>query len=118
MRIIDIIDFIEKHKKGDMFASCPAHYDLAVEIDRASKAGTIFYATDLTGKISGMILADILPDKKEIYVKENLAMSISTLRLFAKKALATWPDYKLRWHKHGIYKSHNTEKVYKKLVHI
>lgn len=78
--------------------------------------GLLFYATGTDDAIIGMILARENKAKKEIYIIENLAMSLNTLKEFAKKAKATWPDHRLVWDKHGIYKQYDTSKVYKKLA--
>jgi len=65
-----------------------------------------------------MILANVDDEKKEVYVTENLALTLSNLKLFAIKAKEKWPDYTLRWMKNGIYKNHNTARIYKKLASI
>lgn len=118
MRIIDIIDFIEKNDSKGMFNVWPSHLEKAMEIDRAVRDGTMFYATDQHNKISGMILAEKIESEKVIFVTKNLSMNMANLKTFARMAKEKWPDYTLRWIKNGIPKFHSTDRVYKKLAHI
>jgi len=115
LKIQDLVDFIFLNK-GKTFVGYDTKDKIALLVSNHIQDGSIFYTTNQQGKIIGMILAEIDHEKKIVFVTENLSMSLPTLRLFAAKAKLNWPDYQLKWMKHGIYKHHNTDKVYKKLV--
>lgn len=78
--------------------------------------GTLLYNLNVNGSISGMILATKDVEKKILFVTENLAMSISTLRQFAKIAKERLPDYTLRAIRHCKERHWDTDKFYNKLI--
>jgi len=109
----NLIDFIMSHKTNKVFRGLSL-LEIAAEVKMALDDNTLYYATE-GDKIIGMILAIKSDSTKSLNVRRNLAMSIKTLRLFASKAKAQFPGYKLEWEKHNIWKRPNTEKLYKKL---
>ena len=110
----DLLDFVLAHKSNKVFRG-----DTDSQIANKLYAGihhqSLFFHTDSNGTIVGMILADRDDNNKLLFVTENLALSLATLKIFARKAKELWPDYKLEWNKHDIHKKHNTDKIYKKL---
>jgi hypothetical protein len=77
----------------------------------------LLYSVDEQGRITGMIMAEKRPNNV-LFITENLAMSLSTLRRFAEKVQKMYPNYKLEWLKHGIHKKHDTQQIYRKLTTI
>ena len=111
----DLWDFVILNKKDKVFTNC-TESDIFNELSEGITNGTLFYHTDSEGNIIGMILARKEPGHVDtLHVLENLAMSMTTLKIFAKEAKKRWPNYKLIWEKHGQFKQHNTEKFYKRL---
>ena len=114
LTIGDLVEFILLNKSNKTFLGYTIP-EIALKVKIAADAGTLYYSTNEHGIINGMILATKHEDTKVLFVDENLAMCKDTLRKFAKRAKQEFADYKLEWQKHGIHKSHNTEKVYAKL---
>jgi hypothetical protein len=110
----DLIDFVIANKSNKVFRG-DSDNTIANKLYAGVHHQSLFFHTDSNGKIVGMILADRDDEKKLLFITENLAMSLATLKIFARKAKERWPDYKLEWHKHDIHKKHNTHKLYKKL---
>lgn len=77
---------------------------------------SLYYETGLDGKIQGMILAIIDHDRKLVFVSENLAMCLQTLKNFATKCRMTYPGYTIEAYRHGKPRIFNTEKLYNKLT--
>lgn len=110
----DLYEFVLANKTDKTFLNYN-DMEIAGLLIKGIQEGTLLYSLSLDNKISGMILASKNDDSKYLFVTENLAMNLKTLKEFAKIAKERWPDYTLRWKKHGIYKQPNTERVYSKL---
>jgi hypothetical protein len=78
--------------------------------------GTMLFALNFNNKVSGMILAIKDSEKKILFVIENLAMTLSNLRAFAKIAKERYKGYKLEAIRHGSHRKFNTDKLYNKLT--
>lgn len=76
---------------------------------------SLYYSVDENNNIIGMILAEVDHDEKEVFVVENLAMNLLTLRQFAEKAKKQFPNYTLAARRHGMLREFNTTKLYNKL---
>lgn len=111
----DLVDFVLQNKTDKVFVGC-SEERIIDELQQGLKDNTLAYAADYDGKLIGMILAERDDRHKRLFVTRNLAMSISTLRLFASKARELYPNYELKWVKNGCHKSHNTARIYKKLL--
>jgi len=111
----DLYEFVLANKTDKTFLGYN-DMQIASLLITGIKEGTLLYALNSSNKISGMILASKDDESKYLFITENLAMNLKTLKEFAKVAKERWPDYSLRWKKHGINKQHNTERVYSKLI--
>ena len=87
---------------------------ILIAVYNAVQAETLLYRTDEHENLIGMILAEKRPDNV-LFVAQNLAMNLATLKIFAAEAKKRWPELKLEWFKNGIYKRHSTTNIYKKL---
>lgn len=110
----ELFEFVLANKTNKTFRGM-SDEDILWSLQDGIKAGSLFFATNQEGKLVGMILAQPNPETRVLFVLENLAMSIATLRLFAKMAKERFPDYKLEWMKHGVHKQHDTDKFYRKM---
>jgi hypothetical protein len=112
-----LLDFVIDNKdKGNKCFQGFNREQIAKMLIDATDEHTLFYSHNNEGKITGMIIAAKDSEKKVLYVQNNLAMCLSNLKTFAKKAKEMFTGYKLEWTKHGKLKQHNTELVYKKLI--
>lgn len=110
----DMFDFVLKNKKDKTFLGMN-DTEILIALREGLLNGILLYSFNDKEEIDGMILAEISKESGTIFVVENLAMSLANLKKFAKKSKETWPEYKLEWLKHGIHKTHDTKKFYKKL---
>lgn len=76
---------------------------------------TLYYTTEYN-RITGMIIATVDSERRVLFIDENLAMNLTNLRQFAIWAREQFNGIHLMWRKHGVYKHHNTDKVYDKLI--
>lgn len=111
----DVFDFVLENKKDKTFIGM-SDTQILIALRDGLQAGTLLYSVNDNEEISGMILAEIRPDTGVLFVTENLAMNLRTLKAFATMAKSRRPDLKLEWLKHGIHKRHNTDKIYAKLA--
>ena len=111
----DLFDFVLKHKGTKTFMGFSDEV-IAGMLKRGLDEETLLYALDNDNHICGMILAVKDDEKKVLFITENLAMSISTLKLFAKIAKERLPDYTLQAVRHCKHRIFNTEKFYNKLT--
>lgn len=77
---------------------------------------SLYYEQGLDGRIKGMILASVDSQRKLLWVDENLAMSLGTLRRFAQKAKINFPNYSIAGKRHGRDVYFDTAKLYSKLI--
>lgn len=110
----DLVKFVLENKTNKTFIGYPLS-KIEMMLLNCMEAGTLLYSLDSDKNITGMILAQDYPEDKILYVEENLAMNLSTLRKFAAEAKVRWPDHKLKWIKHSNEKEHDSSKVYHKL---
>ena len=110
----DMIDFILLNRGTTTFMEMDEP-TIASQVMAGISHNTLFYSLNPDNKISGMILAEIDHEKKIIFVTENLAMNLTNLRAFARRAKQQWPEYNFGWVKHGNIKSYDSTRVYNKL---
>jgi hypothetical protein len=110
----DLYNFVQTNK-GNTFVGY-SDAEIVELLFNHVKSHSLFYEQSEEGDIVGLIVADIDHNNKLIYVQENLSMSLSRLGRFAKKAVEAWPNYKIEYTKHGIYKAPDTDKLLKKLI--
>ena len=111
----DLLDFILVNKKDKVFKGHSESVIIAMLKEGLDKQ-SLYYEQGLDGRIIGCILADIDHDKKLVWVSENLAMNIVTLKRFAAKLREQYPTYKIAGKRHGVDRYFNTEKLYTKLI--
>ena len=111
----DLLDFVMLNRGTTTFMGFTEER-IAAMLKEGVEENTLFYALDNDGKIRGMILA--VKDEKHgiLFVTENLAMNMNNLKVFAKKAHATWPHLSLQAIRHGSHRIFNTGKLYHKLI--
>ena len=112
-KFIDLFRFVLANKGHKTFIGMPEE-QIALLLEACIKNGTLFYKCDKENNIIGTIIAELRPNNI-LFVTENLAMNIQNLKDFARKAKETWPNHKLQWLKRGIFKSPNTDKLWRKL---
>lgn len=107
----DLLDFVINNKGTTTFVG---YSDL--QIARMIKDGlddfSIWYAHE-NDKITGMILVEFHDGVMDI--TENLAMTLSNLKAFARRARKEFPHYRIEAMRHGSKRVFNTEKIYNKL---
>ena len=114
LTIGDLVDFILLNRGTTTFMNMDEPR-IASMIKEALTDGMLFYSTDNSGQLTGMILAIRDERQKIIFVSENLAMNLSNLRAYARRAKEQWPDYKLEAIRHGSHRKFNTQQLYNKL---
>ena len=112
--IKDIYDFALANKGTKTFMGIRDERILMM-IKEAVDAGTLFYHLDSEGRLAGFIIGVKDDVNKVMFVSENLAMSLATLRLFAAKCRALFPNYSIEAFRHGCHRKFNTQKLYNKL---
>ena len=108
-----LLEFILKHREDKVFKGFTKE-EVAGAIAEGIEDGMLFYASD-GEKITGMILAEKIHTPKIVFVVENLAMSLRTLKQFAMMAQERFPGWKLEAMRHNKHRKFNTEKLYRKL---
>ena len=101
----DLIDFILANRTDKVFKG----YDecqIAGMLLEALEDNCLYYATD-NNRITGMILAKLSGPSKTVWVEENLAMNMSNLRAFAKKAREQFVGYDFQGFKRGKSRDYN-----------
>lgn len=115
MQVLDLIRFILQNKKDKVFIGMDEP-EIAARIKQGIDERSLYYGIDGDGKLTGLILAEIVHDKKLIFVTENLAMSIENLKTFARRAKQEFPGYRLEAMRHGSHRRFDTNKLYNKLT--
>lgn len=108
-----LLDFVLENRTNKVFKGF-SDAQVAASIAEGLQDGTLFYA-EKEGKLIGMILAIKIHKPKVLFVTENLAMSLDTLKQFAIMAQARFPGWKLEAMRHGKHRKFDTTKLYKKL---
>ena len=108
-----LLEFILKHREDKVFKGF-TEGEVAGAVAEGIEDGMLFYASD-GEKITGMILGQKRPASKIMFVVENLAMSLSTLKQFAMMAQERFPGWTLEAMRHDKHRKFNTEKLYRKL---
>ena len=111
----DLYEFVMANKSDKTFIGY-SDMRIAGMLKEGLDAGTLFYATSPDNKIVGMILAIKDPVTGVLFVTENLSMSLSNLKMFARKAREMFKGYKLEAMRHGKHRQFNTDKLYTKLT--
>jgi hypothetical protein len=109
----DLLDFVIAHKTNKSFVGYTIE-QIAYMLDEHIRSNTVWWTKE-NNKISGMMVGTVDEKAKIIFIDENLAMNLNNLKKFATRAKQMYRGYKLMWRKNGIYKNHNTDKVYEKL---
>lgn len=113
----DLFEFVLKNKGAKTFMgySDAEIFDMLVDHLAQNDKFCLYYAVNEKCELVGVILFEVNLEDKMIFVTENLAMSLATLRQFAKMAKSRFPGFTLQWLKYGKLKQFNTEKFYRKL---
>ena len=109
----EIVDFILANRKDKTF-KCSVE-QIVYKILKAIQNNCICYNITPEGKVNGVLIATRDDTNKILYITDNLAMTLSNLKIFARMAKHYYPDYKLAYHKHDTQRI-ETDKVYNKLL--
>lgn len=109
-----LLDFVMENRKGKVFKGY-TRGQVAAALTEGIEDGTLFYCATLDEKITGMILAFKIHEPKVLFVTENLAMKMSNLKEFARKAKIKFPGWSIEAMRHDKHRKYNTDRLYKKL---
>ena len=110
----DVLDFVLANKGNKTFLGMSKER-IGYLLQKGMHDETLLVSVDNQGNINGMILAEIRPEQKVLFIIENLAMTKANLCMFARIGKIRFPGLKLEWLKNGKHKQHNTDKIYSKL---
>jgi len=111
----DLLWFVMRNRSNKTFVGM-SYLQVATLLKVGLDDNTLWFKEDGNGKILGMVLGEIDTAKKQIFIKENLAMSKANLIEFSRKARQEFPDYVFHWFKHGKHKTWPTDKFFRKLI--
>jgi len=115
LTIRDLVDFVLLNRGTTTFMGLEEPR-IASMIRDGIHDGTMFYSVNSDNQLTGMILAVKDDEQKIVFVTENLAMNLTNLKAFARRAREQWPEYKLEAIRHGSHRKFNTNKLYTKLT--
>ena len=115
LTVRDLVDFILLNRGTTTFMGLDEPRIASMVRDGISD-NTMFYSINPDNQLTGMILAVKDDEQKILFVTENLAMTLTNLKAFARRAREQWPDYKLEAIRHGSHRKFNTSKLYSKLT--
>ena len=115
LTVRDLVDFILLNRGTTTFINMEEPRIASMVRDGISD-NTMFYSVNSDNQLTGMILAVKDDEQKILFVTENLAMTLTNLKAFARRAREQWPDYKLEAIRHGSHRKFNTNKLYTKLT--
>lgn len=110
----ELYEFVIANKGTTTFMGY-SNYTIMGLLKQGLDNNTLLFAQDFNGKVCGMILADKDDKRKILFVTENLSMTLSTLKQFAKIAKERWSEYRLEAIRHTGHRKFNTSKLYNKL---
>jgi hypothetical protein len=109
----DMLWFVMRNKTDKCFRGMNI-LQIAYILKQALDEGSLWYNA-INGNITGMIVFSIDNNKKIIFVKHNLAMSIATLKQFAAKAKRDFGNYTFHWYRRDKHKVHTGKQLYKSI---
>lgn len=109
-----LLDFVLKYREDKVFKGF-TKAQVAAAITEGIQDGTLFYIATFDEKICGVVLAHKLETPKVLFVVENLAMSLTNLKVIATKAKREFPGYRIEAMRHNKHRRFDTEKLYRKL---
>ena len=115
LTVRDLVDFILLNRGTTTFMNMEEPR-IASMLRDGIQDGTMFYSLDSDNKLTGMILAVKDDEQKILFVTENLSMTLTNLKGFARRAKQQWPEYQLQAIRHGSHRKFNTNKLYAKLT--
>lgn len=115
LTIRDLVDFVLLNRGTTTFMGLEEPR-IASMIRDGIHDGTMFYSVNSDNQLTGMILAEINEERQVLFVTENLSMTLSNLKAFARRAKEQWPNLKLEAIRHGSHRQFNTSKLYSKLT--
>lgn len=113
MTVGDLLDFVLLNKGKTTFVGY-SDLQIAKMIKDGLENFSIWYAHE-NNNITGMILVEFRTHDGVMDITENLAMTLSNLKAFARRARKEFPQYRIEAMRHGSKRIFNTEKLYNKL---
>ena len=102
----ELVEFIMINKKDKVFKTY-TESQIASMLIEGIDDNCLYYSQDKEGNVDGMILAKISLGSRTLWIEENLAMTLSNLRAFAKKARLQFPDFDFQGFKCGKNRNYN-----------
>ena len=115
LKVKDLMKFIMDNKRDKVFKNM-SEYEILMQVDECLDMNSLYYSIDSDNHVTGVILAIPYYQKGVLFVIENLAMNISNLKAFARKAKIQFPDLRLEAIRHNKIHKFNTETLYRKLI--
>lgn len=115
LTVRDLVDFVLLNRGTTTFMNMDEPR-IAELLRNGIEAGSLFYSVNPDNQLTGMILAEIDEERQVLFVTENLSMTLSNLKAFARRAKQQWPNLKLEAIRHGSHRHFNTSKLYSKLT--
>ena len=115
LKFKDMVDYVMANR-GDKTFRGYSEEQIIRMLYRGLQEQTLYYEQGLDGRIAGMVLATVNPEKKTIWVDEIIAENIGVVKRFAAKSKSNFPDYAIAAQRHGKTINYSTEKLYQKLV--
>ena len=115
LTVRDLVDFILLNRGTTTFMDMEEPRIASILRDGISDH-SLFYSVNFDNQLTGMILAVKDDEQKILLVTENLSMTLTNLKAFARRAREQWPEYKLEAIRHGSHRKFNTNKLYTKLI--
>ena len=115
LKVRDLMKFIMDNKHDKVFKNMSEN-EIAFQVDECLEMNCLYYSIDADSNITGVILAIPYYKKGVLFVVENLAMTLSNLKAFARKAKIQFPTLRLEAIRHNKIHKFNTETLYRKLI--
>jgi hypothetical protein len=109
-----VIDFILKNK-GKVCYKGATRQEIEKDVWQAWHDNCFYYETDEHNNLVGWLQYEVHEDKKEVFVYQNIAMSLDRLCRFLIKFFEMYPNYKLVSRRHGRFVHYNKHKLLTKL---
>ena len=112
----DLVHYVRKNQRGNGFKNWTFE-QLVHEFIKGAETKTLYFSEDSLGNIDGVVLGELQPDKKNIFVKGILTTGVGVMQKFTNKVHEIYPEYSLTAERHGKCKQYNTV-AFKRKLHI
>lgn len=109
-----IIDFILKNRRNGAYVGV-SKQQIEKDVWRAWHDNCFLYETDEYGNISGWLQYEVNNDTKQLFVYQNIAVSLNRLHRFLIEFFKRYPSYQLIAMRHGHEVVYDKNKLLTKL---